>query len=956
MKLMNSILSGEVRRSIIVGWLFSSFTVLYGNTLAYWQFDDATAGEVAVQLISEVNDQSLTSLVSSVGGGVVPMHVDDVPGYQITEGVDGTVINDTNTSSILFTAEDSSNGGIISFQDQSPLDDLLEPSSFTIELFVKSTTTQTFTQLIHKGLSGSAFSWANAIDWRQNVMSLRVDSLSPFAADKLIPSTPVFIDGAWHHIALTYDAVTTTFTLYQDYQSLGSLVKDIVYDDSALNLGTALAGGCFDGLIDEVRFSDRVLPVDEFMVAVNDDPPDPTWQSVEKNTRGNPLGYYEFLPSDYYLDPSEPRAIIIFFHGNGERGDGFLAAPGQSIEGKLNEVEGVALPRMLRDSQYGLRNFFNENGAIVLCPQSANWWGHAEIRSFLDWVKSYYVLDSRRLYMTGLSAGSSGIASFVNNDAAADELAAIILVAVRGSISEYAASVRGKHIPTWALTAIGDVGYVAEASVNRIAGAMVEGPPTNVVSTYPGGSDTYTASFDPISEIWQWELGFVKDTGVHPKLTYFSGNSHATWDRTYRELIVWQWLFEQVKPEVEILSPQRENLLVLGESVDLIGSSVAIDGTDISSLLNWSSDLDGDLGAGATVLVDSLSVGVHRILCKVVDSGYRINRKSVLLTVLYGEPFRALVDFGPQDSATAGSWNNLFDPIDGAVPNAIDDQGVSTGVRISVRERFDRTNASGVVDSTLHPSAAQQDSFFVSDAYPRAELIISGLNPVYLYDFSFFASRQASNDRTAIYTICGQSVVLNAANNTGQSVSLNQARPNELGEVALVIERGPNATYGYLGVLEIVSPGTDDRDQDALGDVWELDNFSTLQYTGDQDFDSDGSNNFIEYALGSDATNPSENLAQVPVRYFPVQGGDGSMQNYLEIRYLRRKGDKSISYQTLVSDDLMQWGAGVGTYTTQEVTPSTEDGLEIVIERDMTPIDQSNGARFMRLMVEPVAP
>lgn len=49
-----------------------------------------------------------------------------------------------------------------------------------------------------------------------------------------------------------------------------------------------------------------------------------------------------------------------------------------------------------------------------------------------------------------------------------------------------------------------------------------------------------------------------------------------------------------------------------------------------------------------------------------------------------------------------------------------------------------------------------------------------------------------------------------------------------------------------------------DTDGDGLGDTWEMDNFGTLDYDGDDDYDEDGYTNLWEYQHGTDPTDPDD--------------------------------------------------------------------------------------------------
>jgi hypothetical protein len=83
-------------------------------------------------------------------------------------------------------------------------------------------------------------------------------------------------DGKWHHIAITFalhEKTNTLVRIYKDYAEVGSKVVDgrlkMPTTATSLNIGMAENANYFyEGLLDEVRISKGVLPVEKFMRAV----------------------------------------------------------------------------------------------------------------------------------------------------------------------------------------------------------------------------------------------------------------------------------------------------------------------------------------------------------------------------------------------------------------------------------------------------------------------------------------------------------------------------------------------------------------------------------------------------------------------------------------------------------------------------------------------------------------
>jgi hypothetical protein len=111
--------------------------------------------------------------------------------------------------------------------------------------------------------------------------------------------------------------------------------------------------------------------------------------------------------------------------------------------------------------------------------------------------------------------------------------------------------------------------------------------------------------------------------------------------------------------------------------------------------------------------------------------------------------------------------------------------------------------------SVLYPLEAQLDGFFagVGSGYndPSAQLEVQDLDPNRTYDFTFFGSRNSSSqDRRGDYTINGETVTLDAYNNTNQTVSIRDVSPAAGGTVVIDVEKHAAGNgFAYLNVLEI---------------------------------------------------------------------------------------------------------------------------------------------------------
>lgn len=144
--------------------------------------------------------------------------------------------------------------------------------------------------------------------------------------------------------------------------------------------------------------------------------------------------YVVFVPHAYKGDKEFP--LILFLHGAGERGD----------DGKAPVMQGIA--------NGGIKFKNNEKSFpfFVIFPQcksKGSWKAGGpdadRALAILDEVQKDYKIDSKRLYLTGLSLGGMGTWSLAI--AHPNKWAAIAPVCGSGDIKS---ADKIKHIPTWA--------------------------------------------------------------------------------------------------------------------------------------------------------------------------------------------------------------------------------------------------------------------------------------------------------------------------------------------------------------------------------------------------------------------------------------------------------------------------------------------------------------------------
>ena len=155
----------------------------------------------------------------------------------------------------------------------------------------------------------------------------------------------------------------------------------------------------------------------------------------------------------------------------------------------------------------------------------------------------------------------------------------------------------------------------------------------------------------------------------------------------------------------------------------------------------------------------------------------------------------------------SGGWNNTAGhPAQGdSYPNLTDRSGNVTGFGLTIASGW-RANGSNTLgtstgnDSGVFPDNVLKSAYWTDGAVQMVSL--DGLDDARTYHLTFLGSRAANNDRTTTYTVGTQSVSLDAADNTNQTVTLRDLSPQN-GTVSFTIQKGGGSDYGYLNALII---------------------------------------------------------------------------------------------------------------------------------------------------------
>jgi len=231
--------------------------------------------------------------------------------------------------------------------------------------------------------------------------------------------------------------------------------------------------------------------------------------AVNKPVNSKTGGYYVALPSNYNTSQSYP--LLVYMHGAGQFGNGSSDLP-------LLLKDGVA--QVIHDKKFP--GSFTVNGQttsfIVLMPQVKSFPAAVDIKDCIELARKNWRIDERRIYLSGLSAGS-----MASCDLAAEMPGSIAaLVAMAGVPGDYASSNKcqkmvADNLPVWVFHSEDDPQVnvsAAKGFVAKMASLHPAVPPR--LTLWPnGGHDAWTRAVNPSYKeeglnIYEWMLQYQR--------------------------------------------------------------------------------------------------------------------------------------------------------------------------------------------------------------------------------------------------------------------------------------------------------------------------------------------------------------------------------------------------------------------------------------------------------------
>jgi len=219
-------------------------------------------------------------------------------------------------------------------------------------------------------------------------------------------------------------------------------------------------------------------------------------------------------------------------------------------------------------------------------------------------------------------------------------------------------------------------------------------------------------------------------------------------------------------PELTIVSPAAGSVHNEGDAVVFQASALDAEDGDLSNAVSWTSSLDGALGVGAQLSIDTLTVGHHVITASVSDAGGQSVARTVEIDIAQGSTLVNLTTDldSPQ---RVGTQVTLTATVDGGV----------SGYEFRFRVRGDATGGVWVVLNDFSPQSTwvwDTSAYTGSDRLQVSVRTAGATNGPYIHSGMNFTINAAGAAEAVTLTAdpvspqtVGQVVILSAAASGG---------------------------------------------------------------------------------------------------------------------------------------------------------------------------------------------
>lgn len=259
----------------------------------------------------------------------------------------------------------------------------------------------------------------------------------------------------------------------------------------------------------------------------------------------------------------------------------------------------------------------------------------------------------------------------------------------------------------------------------------------------------------------------------------------------------------QAISNVRIKSDETQQLAI--SATDTPGEALTITGSNLPAFAALT-----DNGNGTAVL--SLNpavahVGVYQnVKVTVADNqGVQVSR-TFSITVTNNAVNSIFVNFNPS-LPNSSPWNNFTGaPTVGKVlANVKDEFGANSGINVTLTDAWQGSNTAGLStgnNSGVFPDTVMMTYYYESTVATK-RITLSGLSASKKYNLSFLSNWNKTGSILTNFTVGGQTIKLNAANNTTNLAKFNGLSPDGNGQIQIVVAKDATSSAAILNAMAI---------------------------------------------------------------------------------------------------------------------------------------------------------
>ena len=205
--------------------------------------------------------------------------------------------------------------------------------------------------------------------------------------------------------------------------------------------------------------------------------------------------------------------------------------------------------------------------------------------------------------------------------------------------------------------------------------------------------------------------------------------------------------------------------------------------------------------------------GIHPIQVSVSDNAGGTDNVTFNLDVI-DKPLNLnpiYVNFNKGWINVPAPWYNSFSSVPSqglSMLDMSDEMNQTTDVDITLEGNWVKQHGSGMSSTTgAVPMPVMRTGYWHNTA--QEDLKLSGLDAALRYDLTFFASYNDAISRLTDYTVGTETVSLEAAFNTDNTVTIFGIIPNSSGEIIIEVKKGAGSPGGFINGM-IIQPTVDD--------------------------------------------------------------------------------------------------------------------------------------------------